>query len=312
MGSNRKIRILTMGYGDSHYSEDLKSSLKGGEVEFSVKESPSETDFAKLKYQLAILFPEKENLESALKFIEDGYNEKKKVIVVFPSDTDLSTVVTFLDHDNVDQIILKKYFWQFNLKTIINVLAVGNIFGMEKYLEGGEEVSYLRFQDFEGRQFVLAKIDEVAQRMKIRRMRRQHAVQAAEELVMNALYNAPRQDDGTMLFGNIDPHKRVAMDSPKPVSLRYAETEAGLYMAVRDRFGALNKQTVIAYLKKCLFSDAQIDRKTIGAGLGIFLTIKKVQSYIVNVAPDVATEVIVQVMQTRDHGVPGIIAFFEY
>ncbi|MBU1534909.1 hypothetical protein KKF84_06290, partial [Myxococcota bacterium] len=287
-------------------------ALADMEIPLEFKELSSDGSAAGERYQLAILVPAKDQYEDALSFIRETADLGKKAIVIFPADVDLATVVNFLDNPNVDQILVQKYEWLKDLRTVISVLSVGNIFGMEKYLAEGDQVSYLRFKDFQGRQYVLSKVDEVAKVMGIRRMRRQHAVQAAEELVMNALYNAPRDETGEILFGNIDPHKRVSMDSPKPVSLRYSTTEQGLFMAVRDRFGALNKGTVLAYLKKCIYSNEQIDRKTIGAGLGIYLTVNRVQSYVVNVAPDVATEVIINIRQTRDFGVPGLIAFFEY
>ncbi|MBN2724589.1 MAG: hypothetical protein JXR95_11010 [Deltaproteobacteria bacterium] len=264
------------------------------------------------KYQLGVLIIGSGEENMALEFSRDVSPFHRKLIPVLPSETTLETVVEFLQLDDVDQILRREFTWESNLRALMLVLFTGAIFGMEKYLSEKDEVSYLRFKDYQGRQLVLDKVRDVARDMGLRRIRREHAVQAAEELVMNALYNAPREEDGNMMFGNIDPHKRVNMDSPKPVSLRYSETQEGLYMAVRDRFGALDKKTVLAYISKCLYSKEQIDRKTIGAGLGIYLTIRRVQSYIVNVAPNIATEVIISLKQTKEIGVPAVIAFFEY
>ena len=42
-------------------------------------------------------------------------------------------------------------------------------------------------------------------------------------------------------------------------------------VAVRDRFGRLAKNTILAYIEKCIHSPNQIDRKTYGAGLGLYL-----------------------------------------
>ena len=312
MSKNRKINVLLLDFGHEKCCHEVKNALEGTEIPIKFSIINPGDDYSELKYHLVILYIAAESIKEALKFIEDEANISKKIIVILPENETLQNVVMFLDHVNVDQILLRKENWKRLLKTVINVLSIGNIFGMEKYLPEGESVSYLRFKDFEGRKFVLNKVDEVAKSVGIRRMRRQHCVQAAEELVMNALYNAPRDESGTMTFGSIDPHKRVSMDSPKPVSLRYSTTSEGFFMAVRDRFGALNKNTVLTYLKKCIYSKQQIDRKTIGAGLGIYLTVNRVQTYIVNVAPEVATEVIVSIKQTKQFGVPEIIAFFEY
>jgi hypothetical protein len=61
---------------------------------------------------------------------------------------------------------------------------------------------------------------------------------------------------------------------------------------VRDRFGRLAKSTIISYINKCLSSPDQIDRKTYGAGLGIYLVANAAASYVVNVAYGIATEVV--------------------
>src|SRR5262249_58100754 len=45
-------------------------------------------------------------------------------------------------------------------------------------------------------------------------------------------------------------------------------------------------------IDKCLHSPVQIDRKTYGAGLGLYLVANAAASYIVNVAYGIATEVV--------------------
>ena len=50
--------------------------------------------------------------------------------------------------------------------------------------------------------------------------------QVCEELLMNALYDAPVDEHGNLLFGEIDLKARLGQLSPRPVSIRYAATEA--------------------------------------------------------------------------------------
>ena len=61
---------------------------------------------------------------------------------------------------------------------------------------------------------------------------------------------------------------------------------------MRDRFGRLDKATILRYIDKCLHSPTQIDRKIYGAGLGIYLVCNNATQYIVNIAPGMATEVV--------------------
>jgi hypothetical protein len=109
---------------------------------------------------------------------------------------------------------------------------------------------------------------------------------------MNALYDAPVDEFGNQVFADIDPHDRTKTRSPKPVSIRYAATDTQFAIAVRDRFGRLAKNTILSYISKCLTSPDQIDRKTYGAGLGLYLVANAAASYIVNVAFGIATEVV--------------------
>ncbi len=76
------------------------------------------------------------------------------------------------------------------------------------------------------------------------------------------------------------------------MSIRYAATENGFAVSVRDRFGRLDKATVLRYIDKCLHSPQQIDRKTYGAGLGIYLVANAATQFVLNVAPGMATEVV--------------------
>src|SRR5690606_30734208 len=97
---------------------------------------------------------------------------------------------------------------------------------------------------------------------------------------------------GRQVFAEIDPRERTKTQSPRPVSIRYAATDEQFAIAVRDRFGRLAKNTILAYIEKCLSSPVQIDRKTYGAGLGLYLVANAAASYVVNVAYGVATEVV--------------------
>lgn len=171
-------------------------------------------------------------------------------------------------------------------------LLTGDIFGIEKYLPEGTPVHYVRLRDFEGRGKAIDTVLDFAAQSKMRRQVRSAIGQVCEELLMNALYDAPVDEDGQQIFAEIDPHDRTKTRSPKPVSIRYAATESQFAVAVRDRFGRLAKNTVLAYIDKCLHSPTQIDRKTYGAGLGLYLVANAAASYVVNVAYGIATEVV--------------------
>jgi len=171
-------------------------------------------------------------------------------------------------------------------------LLTGDIFGIEKYLPEGTPVNYVRLRDFEGRGKAIDTVLDFAAKHKMRRQVRNAIGQVCEELLMNALYDAPVDENGEQVFAEVDPHDRTKTRSPKPVSIRYAATDTQFAVAIRDRFGRLAKNTILAYINKCLTSPTQIDRKTYGAGLGLYLVANAAASYIVNVAYGIATEVV--------------------
>jgi hypothetical protein len=171
-------------------------------------------------------------------------------------------------------------------------LLTGDIFGIEKYLPEGTPVHYVRLRDFEGRGKALDTVLAYAEEAKMRRQVRSAIGSVCEELLMNALYDAPVDEAGNQIFAEVDPHDRTKSRSPRPVSIRYAATESQFAIAVRDRFGRLAKNTILAYIDKCLHSPVQIDRKTYGAGLGLYLVANAAASYLVNVAYGIATEVV--------------------
>ena len=151
---------------------------------------------------------------------------------------------------------------------------------------------YVRLHDFIGRSRAIDTVLSYAEDVRMRRQVRTQIAAVCEELLMNALYDAPVDAAGRTIFADVDPHDRKDTHSPRPVSIRYAATDHGFAVAVRDRFGRLAKNTVLAYIEKCIQSPVQIDRKTYGAGLGLYLVANAAASYVVNVAYGIATEVV--------------------
>ena len=174
----------------------------------------------------------------------------------------------------------------------VQKFVTGDLFGIEKYLPECTQVHLTRLREYKGR---TAAIDEVlgyAEKVGVRRQVRSAIGQVCEELLMNALYDAPVDEHGNAIFAEVEIKARLEQLSPRPVSIRYAATETGFAVSVRDRFGRLDKATVLRYIDKCLHSSQQIDRKTYGAGLGIYLIANAATQFVLNVAPGMTTEVV--------------------
>jgi hypothetical protein len=216
--------------------------------------------------------------------------ERAHVTIVTPKAS-LMDLTAYLRDDRVNHVVVGEEL-DHGVFVTAQKLLTGDIFGVEKYLPEGTPVHYARLRDFEGRGKAIDTILDFANESKMRRQVRTAIGQVCEELLMNALYDAPVDADGKQVFATLDPHDRTHTRSPRPVSIRYAATEDLFAVAVRDRFGRLAKNTILAYIEKCISSPVQIDRKTYGAGLGLYLVANAAASYIVNVAYGIATEVV--------------------
>ena len=216
--------------------------------------------------------------------------DRAHVTIVTPKST-LPELTKYLKDDRVNHVVVGDEL-DHGVFVTAQKLLTGDIFGIEKYLPEGTPVHYSRLRDFEGRGKAIQTVLDFAEQSKMRRQVRSAIGQVCEELLMNALYDAPVDADGKQIFAEIDPHDRTKTKSPRPVSIRYAATEDKFAIAVRDRFGRLAKNTILAYIEKCIHSPNQIDRKTYGAGLGLYLVANAAASYVVNVAYGIATEVV--------------------
>jgi hypothetical protein len=216
--------------------------------------------------------------------------EKAHVTIVTPQ-AKLADLTTYLRDERVNHVVVGDEL-DHGVFVTAQKLLTGDIFGVEKYLPPGTPVHYARLRDFEGRGRAIQTVLDFAEEAKMRRQVRNAIGSVCEELLMNALYDAPIDDEGKPMFADVDPHDRKDTRSPRPVSIRYAATDDLFAVAVRDRFGRLAKNTVLSYIEKCLHSPNQIDRKTYGAGLGLYLVANAAATYVVNVAYGIATEVV--------------------
>ncbi len=238
-----------------------------------------------------IFFATPEGKLEALAPLVPKLRDRAHVTIVTPKAS-LPDLTSYLRDDRINHVVVGDEELENGVYITAKKLLTGDIFGIEKYLPEDTPVHYARLRDFEGRGKAIDTILGFAEESKMRRQVRSAIGQVCEELLMNALYDAPVDAEGKPVFAEVDPHDRTRSRSPRPVSIRYAATDELFAIAVRDRFGRLAKNTILAYIDKCIHSPNQIDRKTYGAGLGLYLVANAAASYIVNVAYGIATEVV--------------------
>jgi hypothetical protein len=146
-------------------------------------------------------------------------------------------------------------------------------------------------QSFDERGTLLDELGKWSEEVGARRMLRSALVETAEELLMNALYDAPVDETGRSVFADIEPKERVRLRSPRAAQVRFCQSETHLGLAVWDNWGRLSKATVLGYLERCAHESVQIEDKKLGAGLGLYVIANRATHFLIRVVPGISTEI---------------------
>lgn len=117
---------------------------------------------------------------------------------------------------------------------------------------------------------------------------------AADELMLNAVYDAPRDDKGQPLHAEIDRRTAVTLGAQAQARVRWGCDGSVFAVSVLDRFGALDRPTVATHIQKLLDARSpRLGRSDTGggAGLGLVLTFTAANQLSVHVSPKRFTEV---------------------
>ena len=172
-------------------------------------------------------------------------------------------------------------------------LIRGEIFGLEKYLAWGVEVREKTLTDTAER---LTAIDGLSDDVHAAGFGPRVAAQAtliADELLSNALYNAPTDASGNHNRCDEPRHGARSLVGREQVTLRYACDARYFAVEVTDRFGSLDRKTILRCLAKAggRIPD-KVSMDTRGAGIGLATVYGTCNHLVFNLDPGVRTEVI--------------------
>ena len=161
-----------------------------------------------------VFFAANEGEASALPSLVPRLRDRAHVAVVTPH-AKLVDLTGYLRDDRVNHVVVGEEL-DHGVFVTAQKLLTGDIFGIEKYLPPGTPVHYARLRDFEGRSRAIQTVLDFAEASKMRRQVRSAIGQVCEELLMNALYDAPVDANGQPVFADVDPHARIETRSPRP------------------------------------------------------------------------------------------------
>jgi hypothetical protein len=163
--------------------------------------------------------------------------------------------------------------------------------GVTPYLLAGAPVHEASVRNNDDKERALDRIIAFAESMDLGGEKLRRVELAAEELLMNALYDAPRNADGRARHASQDRRVAVELGSDETVHLRYGCDGQTLAVAVADPFGSLTKRAVTERLSKVREGIPKPSAGVAGAGLGLVMTYSVANQLIFSVSPGRLTEV---------------------
>jgi CRP-like cAMP-binding protein/nitrate reductase NapAB chaperone NapD len=274
----------------------VKTALAGTGVHTKPVSSIDEAKASLAVEKYDIIFLSSDLLEEAEVMRQTAVNAKIVLLTKEGPNDFLSKVANYEQLSNI--IALKEENRSFNIKSIsttVKKMISGNIFGLEKYLNWGAEIKQFEIHDSQKRGELNDKIMAELAEMGVRGPLRNRCQVVIEELLMNAIYDAPIDAQGNPLHNNKSRKEHVVLTKDQGAKLKFATDGILLAVSVEDPFGGFKKETVLRYLahnyegKTENISEAEGKG---GAGKGLFMITENSDLVVFNVSPKIKTEVI--------------------
>ena len=168
----------------------------------------------------------------------------------------------------------------------------GEVFGLQKYFPWGVTTFQMVLKNAQEKSRAVEVLDNYAKIAGCRGGVRDRIQLVCDELIMNALYHAPVDEQGAEKYRGKTPKELAQLDVVNQVEVRYGCSGRYFIVSVRDGQGSLSRARALEYLLRAQKGDAVIENKTTGAGLGLLSVLKSVSKLVFNLDRGVSTEVV--------------------
>ncbi|HVK73771.1 MAG TPA: hypothetical protein VM734_10635 [Kofleriaceae bacterium] len=168
----------------------------------------------------------------------------------------------------------------------------GNVFGLNKYFPWGVTTYSVVVRNYEQKSRAIDIILQYATLAGVRGPVRERIQTVADELMMNALYHAPTDDQGNEKYAGRPIKELAQLADVAPIEVQYGSSGRYFGLSVRDGGGSLSRKRAMEYLSKARAGTADIEDKVGGAGLGLVSVLRSVSKLVFNLDPGRSTEVI--------------------
>jgi hypothetical protein len=182
-----------------------------------------------------------------------------------------------------------------DLRVTLAKLLTKDFFGIQHYFtdaaDGGNPARF-QVSSATQRDELLDWVRDYAAECRVRSRLLDVLLVATDEMITNALYNAPTDGQGNHPYAQLSRAVPVTLDASTHVEIELRCDGQRLGISTRDPFGSLKPAVVHASLRRCFDKPEPRPGSTGGAGLGLYLLLGSLSQLVFNVAPGRRTEVI--------------------
>lgn len=282
--ANKKQQVVAkMALGGTGVTLDIVSTFEEGRAKVAEK-----------NYDLVVFDPANIDVANA------AFMKNPAVGLVLMTSDQIPTYLpalkglTFTPHivsrDEADRTFTVK-----NIVTTVTKLLTRDFFGMEKYISWGVDVQSLPITGSKQRHDVAAEVEKYFEKLGVRRANRDRIKCVLEEMLMNAVYDAPVNPAGESLYNHMARTEDFHLKAEEQGTVRFATDGMLIAISVSDPFGSLKGQTILRYLEANYGGTAQninASQNKGGAGRGLHQIVENSDLVVFNVDPKKKTEVI--------------------
>jgi CRP-like cAMP-binding protein len=206
-----------------------------------------------------------------------------------PSLKQLSAIPNIVSRNEDDRTFTVK-----NIMTTVTKLLSRDLFGLEKYMSWGVDIQSNSITSSEHRAKLIDEVDAYFEKLGVRRPNRERMRGVLEEMLMNAIYDAPADKDGKPIYNHMSRSQNIVLKPAEQGLLRWATDGMLMAVSVQDPFGSLKGSTILKYLEHNYagIGAGVVEEGKGGAGRGLHQIVENSDLVVFNVDPQKKTEVI--------------------
>ena len=189
-------------------------------------------------------------------------------------------------------------------------------FGMESYLWSSAQIQSHTVKSYSEKSALIEKTTAFFSKFRLHSSVFTSIATIADEMIMNACFDAPRNPDGSAKYNHLDRTEALNLGPSEFGRFRFGIDPNFIALSIEDPFGALDLPTLKRHIAKGFRKGGdQISRGLGGAGMGLFMIFENAHFLVVNRIPGKKTEMIALIglgKNNRDHQTAGRgFSFFE-